>query len=165
VPDVESAAAAQAVVQAARYPPRGRREISRPLRMIGEPPEEYFRWADEELVVSVQIESRAGLENLDQIVAVEGLDMVQSGRSDLALSLGVPGQPNHPKVIEAEERIVEAAWRAGKWVSLHFPPAPDALERARDWARRGAQVLTIGGDTQLLFTALRERLAAMTAPS
>src|SRR5207248_10846750 len=74
VPDVESAEAAQAVVQAARYPPRGRREISRPVRMIGEPPEDYFGWAEEELVVSVQIESRAGLDALDEIVAVDGLD-------------------------------------------------------------------------------------------
>src|SRR5207248_2502420 len=134
VPDVESAEAARAVVQAARYPPRGRREISRPLRYIGEPSEAYFRWADDELVVSVQIETRAGLDALDEIVAVDGLDMVQSGRQDLALSLGVPGQPSHPRVLEAEERIVQAAWKAGKWVSLHFPPAPDSLDRARAYS-------------------------------
>jgi 4-hydroxy-2-oxoheptanedioate aldolase len=161
VPDVESAAAARAIVQASRYPPRGRREISRPLRYIGEPSEAYFRWADDELVVSVQIESQGGLDALDEIVAVDGLDMVQSGRQDLALSLGVPGQPSHPKVLAAEERIVEAAWRAGKWVSLHFPPAPDALERAQAWAARGAQCITIGSDAQILFGSLRERLAAM----
>ena len=161
VPDVESAEMARAVVKASRYPPRGKREISRPTRMIGEPNDAYFRWADEELVVSIQIESQAGLDQLDQIVAVDGLDMVQSGRQDLALSLGVPGQPSHPKVVAAEERIVEAAWRAGKWVSLHFPPAPDALERARAWAERGAQCITIGGDVQILFAALKERLGAM----
>ena len=161
VPDVESAEDARAIVRASRYPPRGRREISRPLRFIGEPTEEYFRWADEELVVSVQIESRAGLEALEEIAAVDGLDMLQSGRQDLALSLGVPGQPSHPRVIEAEERIVEVAWKARKWVSLHFPPAPDALERARDLAARGAQVITIGGDTQILFAALKERLGEM----
>ena len=54
-----------------------------------------------------------------------------------------------------------AAWKAGKLVSLHFPPAPDAIERARAWAARGAQCLTIGGDTQVLFGALRERLGAV----
>jgi 4-hydroxy-2-oxoheptanedioate aldolase len=165
VPDVESAAAARAVVQSARYPPRGRREISRPLRTIGEPTAEYFQWADDELVVSVQIESQAGLQGLDEIVALEGLDMVQSGRQDLALSLGVPGQPSHPLVLEAEERIVRAAWRAGKWVSLHFPPSADALDRAREWTARGAQCITIGSDSQLLYRALIERLAAMKAPS
>ena len=164
VPDVESAEAARAVVQASRYPPRGRREISRPLRFIGESADEYFRWADDELVVSVQIESRAGLEALEAIIAVDGLDMVQSGRQDLALSLGVPGQPSHPKVIEAEERIVEAALKAGEWVSLHFPPAPDAIERAHAMAKRGVQVITIGGDTQVLFAALKERLAAVRLP-
>jgi 4-hydroxy-2-oxoheptanedioate aldolase len=161
VPDVETPEAARAVVEASRYPPRGRREISRPVRTMGVANDEYFRWADEELVVSIQIESKRGLEALEEIVAVDGLDMVQSGRQDLALSLGVPGQPSHPLVIEAEERIVEAAWKAGKMVSLHFPPAPDAIERARGWAARGAQCLTIGGDTQVLFGALRERLGAI----
>lgn len=161
VPDIESAAAARAVVAACRYPPRGQREISRPVRMIGEPNEAYFRWADEELVVSVQIESPAGLAALSEIVAVDGLDMVQSGRQDLALSLGVPGQPSHPRVLEAEERIVEAAWKAGKWVSLHFPPAPDAIERARAWAARGAQCITLGGDVQILFAAFKDRLRAV----
>jgi 4-hydroxy-2-oxoheptanedioate aldolase len=161
VPDVESAEAARAIVQASRYPPRGRREISRPTRMIGEPNESYFRWADEELVVSVQIESRAGLDALEEIATVDGLDMLQSGRQDLALSLGVPGQPSHPKVLEAEERIVEAAWKAGKWASLHFPPAPDAIDRARAMAARGVQVITIGGDVQILFAALKERLEAV----
>jgi 4-hydroxy-2-oxoheptanedioate aldolase len=161
VPDVDSAEAALDVVRAARYPPRGRREISRPVRMMGVPTEAYFRWADEELVVSVQIESREGLAALEEIVAVDGLDMIQSGRQDLALALGVPGQPDHPKVLEAEERIVDAAQRAGKWVSLHFPPAAGAIDRARRWARRGIQCATIGGDVQILFQALQERLTAM----
>jgi 4-hydroxy-2-oxoheptanedioate aldolase len=163
VPDVESRETALGVVRAARYPPRGRREISRPVRMIGVSAEAYFRWAEEELVVSVQIESNQGLAALDEIVTVDGLDMIQSGRQDLALALGVPGQPDHPKVLEAEERIVDAAHRAGKWVSIHFPPAPESIDRARRWALRGIECVTIGGDVQILFHALRERLVAMKA--
>lgn len=143
--------------------PGERREISRPVRMIGVSAEAYFRWAEEELVVSVQIESNQGLAALDEIVTVDGLDMIQSGRQDLALALGVPGQPDHPKVLEAEERIVDAAHRAGKWVSLHFPPAPESIDRARRWALRGIECVTIGGDVQILFHALRERLVAMKA--
>lgn len=163
IPDVESVDQAQAVVQAARYTPRGAREMSRPLRTIAAPSRAYFDWADRELIVSVQIESLAGLEQLEQIVAVEGLDMVQSGRNDLAAALGVPGQANHPSVLEAEERIVEAAWKANKWVSLHFPPGPDSVERAREWARRGAQCITIGFDAPLLLGAMRDYRSAITS--
>jgi 4-hydroxy-2-oxoheptanedioate aldolase len=161
VPDIEDAEMARAVVQACRYPPRGTREISRPTGTMGLPADEYFRWADEELIVSVQIESRRGLDNVEEILAVDGLDMVQSGRSDLSLSLGVPGQPNHPIVLEAEEKIVAAAERAGKLVALHFQPGPGALERLRAYSQRGVQALTIGNDTQILYQGLRERIATI----
>jgi len=124
VPDVEDAEMAQRVVQACRYPPRGTREISRPTGTMGVSSEEYFRWADEELIVSVQIESRRGLDNLEAILAVDGLDMVQSGRSDLALSLGVPGQANHPIVLEAEEKIIAAAEKPARWSRFTSSPGP-----------------------------------------
>lgn len=160
VPGVDDPEAARAVVDAARHPPRGRRPSGRPLRTLGAPSPEYLRWADEELVVSVQVESPRGLEAIDEIVAIEGLDMVQSGRSDLAMSLGVPGQASHPDVLAAEERIVEAARRAGKWVALHFPPGGSSLEQARRWAGQGVQCITLGSDTQILFDAVRRRVAA-----
>jgi 2-keto-3-deoxy-L-rhamnonate aldolase RhmA len=161
VPDVEDAEMAKRVVQACRYPPKGTREISRPTGTMGVASEDYFRWADEELIVSVQIESRRGLDNLEEILAVDGLDMVQSGRSDLALSLGVPGQANHPIVLEAEEKIIAAAEKAGKMVSIHFQPGPGALERLGAYSKRGVQALTIGNDTQIFYQGLRERVAAI----
>lgn len=154
VPEVDSADVARAVVDATRYPPRGHRPISRPARLMGEPADAYFRWAEAELLVSVQIETAEGLARVDEIAMVDGVDMIQSGRNDLALSLGVPGQPNHPRVLEAEARIVEAAARAGKWVSLHFHPGPDALQRARAWIRQGVQCITLGNDLQILHGAL-----------
>lgn len=161
VPEIDSPEAARTVVQAARYAPRGKREISRPIRTLGVSREEYFRWADEELVVGVQIESAAGLESVDEIAVIDGVDMIQSGRNDLALSLGLPGQPSHPRVLEAEERVVEAALRAGKLVSLHLPGGNEGIEYARRWAKRGVQCMTIGNDTQMLFEALQARLTAI----
>jgi 4-hydroxy-2-oxoheptanedioate aldolase len=160
-PDIEDAATARAVVMAARYPPRGTREISRPQRMMAMRADEYFRWADEELIVSCQIESRRGVENIDEILAVEGVDMIQSGRNDLSLSYGVPGQPNHPIVVAAEDRIIDAALAAGKLVSISFQPGPEALERLAMLARKGVQSITIGYEAQILFQAIRDRLAAI----
>lgn len=157
VPGINSIAEARAVVDAARQPPRGKRPSGRPLRTLGVSAAEYRRWADEELVVSVQVESREGVEAIEEIVAIDGLDMVQSGRSDLALSLGIPGQTTHRDVLAAEERIFEAARRAGKWVSLHFPPGSTSLDEARAWADRGVQCITLGSDTQIMFDAIRQR--------
>jgi 4-hydroxy-2-oxoheptanedioate aldolase len=158
IPEVDSAEAARAVVRAARYAPRGERESSRPARTLGASREAYFRWADEELVVSVQIESLAGLDAVEEIAAVDGIDMLQSGRSDLSQALGVPGQPDHPLVHEAEARIAAAARRAGKMLSLHFPPQPGSVDYARSWIANGVECVTIGGDIQVLFAAMRERL-------
>ncbi|MFN8521599.1 MAG: aldolase/citrate lyase family protein [Chloroflexota bacterium] len=163
VPDVEDAQTARGIVQASRYPPKGIREISKPQRMMAVSAGDYFRWADEELIVSAQIESKRGLDNIEEILAVDGLDMVQSGRNDLSLSLGVPGQPNHPLVIAAEDRIIDAALTAGKMVSISFQPAPDALQRLGNLAKRGVQCITIGFDSQVLFQAMRDRVAGIVA--
>lgn len=160
VPGVDSPEMARSIVDAARHPPRGLRPSGRPIRTLGVPTPDYLQWANDELVVSVQVESRRGVEAIEEIVAVDGLDMVQSGRSDLAQSLGLAGESMHPQVLAAEERIVEAAWRAGKWVALHFPPGGKSLEQARRWAARGVQCITLGSDTQILFDALRTRTAA-----
>lgn len=163
VPNVHSEAAARTAVSLSRYPPRGDREISRPSRTLGAGAGEYFRWADDELLVSLQIESVGGLAEVDAIARVEGVDMLQSGRQDLALALGVPGETSHSKVLAAEEKVVEAAWNAGKWASLHFPPGPGSLEMAASWLARGVQCVTIGSDTQNLLHFLRSRVQELVA--
>jgi 4-hydroxy-2-oxoheptanedioate aldolase len=160
-PQIESAVAARALVDACRFPPRGLRGTGRPLFTFGEPTEAFLKWADEDLVVSAQIETAAGVDALAEIVKVDGLDMIQSGRNDLALSLGFPGQPGHPKVLDTEERIVETARAAGKWVSLQFAPGPRSIDQARAWMQRGVECITIGGDVQILLDAIRRRVTAI----
>lgn len=162
VPGIDSPEAARAAVRASRYPPRGHRDISRPLRYIGEAAADYFRWADEELIVSAQLESREALERLDEIMAVDGLDMVQTGRNDLSLSLGVPGQPNHPRVLEAEAAVVAAARRHGKMVSLHVHAGPGSVERTRGWVADRIECVTLGSDAQIFYRALQTQLGEAT---
>lgn len=162
-PAVNFAAEAARLASWCRLPPRGEREASRPLFTLGASAAEYRRWAEEELLVSVQVESATGLANLAEIVAVEGVDMIQCGRADLALSLGIRGGFTDPRVLEAEARVVETALAAGKLVSMHFPPGAGMVESARAWLARGIACLTIGGDTQLLDAAVRERLDAIRA--
>lgn len=66
-------------------------------------------YAQTNLNLIVQLESRAALENIDEILSVPGIDMVATGRADLSQELGVPGQKEHPDVIEAENFIIRRA--------------------------------------------------------
>jgi 2-keto-3-deoxy-L-rhamnonate aldolase RhmA len=163
VPNVGSAAAARAAVAAAFYPPRGEREMSRPLRFRGLSAREYLDWVDKEVILSCQIEGRDGVENYREIIAVNGVDCIQTGRGDLSLALGVPGEEFHSKVLEAERRIVETALATGKQVSLLHPLTPDGIQRMEEWAKRGVRILTIDADYRVLLREYGAGLKALRA--
>jgi 4-hydroxy-2-oxoheptanedioate aldolase len=163
IPNVGSAEAARAAVAGAFYPPKGEREMSRPLRMRGLSASDYLAWAANEVILSCQIEGSDGVENYKEIVKVEGVDCIQTGRGDLSLALGVPGEEFHPKVLEAEKRIVSAALEAGKQVSLLHPLTDDGIERTMRWIEQGVRILTVDSDYRVLmreFTAGLKKLRA-----
>jgi 4-hydroxy-2-oxoheptanedioate aldolase len=166
IPNVGSAAAARAAVAAAFYPPKGEREMSRPLRMRGLSASDYLAWANDQVILSCQIEGRDGIEHYREIIAVEGVDCIQTGRGDLSLALGVPGEEFHPKVLETEKRIVSTALEAGKQVSLLHPLTEDGLERTLHWIEQGVRILTIDSDYRVLvreYAAGLSKLRAMRA--
>jgi 4-hydroxy-2-oxoheptanedioate aldolase len=107
-------------------------------------------------VISCQIEGVEGLANYKEIVQVEGLGCIQTGRGDIALALGLAGDEDHPRVLEAEERIVEAALEAGKQVSLVHPLTEAGLARALAWSERGVRILTLDADSRVLLRAYSE---------
>lgn len=151
VPNVGSAAEAKAAVAATFYPPKGEREMSRPLRFRGLSATDYLEWAKTQLMVSCQIEGSDGLENYKEIVKVDGLDCIQTGRGDLSLALGIPGETLHPKVLEAEKRIVDAALEAGKQVSLLHSLNDDGIERMQQWMDQGVLIHTVDSDYSVLM--------------
>ena len=150
IPNMDSADAARAAVASAFYPPRGVREMSRPLRFRAHTASDYLDWVNANVVVSCQIEDADGLANYKEIIAVDGLDCIQAGRGDIALALGYPGEEFHPKVLAAEERIVSAALEAGKQVSLVHSLNEDGIERTLRWAERGVRILTLDADARVM---------------
>lgn len=114
VPHINSAADAQAAVGAVKYNPLGRRGAGSTTRVanygLTQTPTEYFQQANDETMVIALVEEIEGVRNLDEILEVDGLDVVGIGPGDLAMTLGFPGQINHPEVRklveEAEEKIV-----------------------------------------------------------
>jgi len=155
VPNIGTVAAARAAVNAMHYPPMGDREMSRPMRLRGLTASQYLEWSQTQLLLSCQIEGAEGLENYKEIVKVKGVDCIQTGRNDISQALGVPGENLHPKVLEAEKRIVSAALDAGKQVSLVHSLNADGLERAARWMEQGVRIMTIDSDYMVLLESYK----------
>lgn len=157
VPMISSADEARAVVEAVRYPPRGRRGVGSALarsarwnRVDG-----YLADADSHVSLFVQIETSQGVEAASEIAQVDGVDGVFIGPSDLAASLGLLGQQTHPDVTAAVVRAFDAARAAGKPVGVNaFDP-----DAAHSYLRAGASFVLVGADVALLARG-SEQLAA-----
>jgi len=151
VPMVETGAQAQALVRAMRYPPHGIRGVGTAMARAAHwnGVADYFVHADGEQCLVVQIESRAALDGLDDILAVDGVDAVFVGPSDLAASLGHLGNPGHPDVKAAVGDAIRRIAAAGKAAGVFS--ADPAL--AAGYREIGASFILVGVDTLLLRNA------------
>ena len=159
IPFVETAEAARAAVAATRYPPHGIRGVSVAQRSnrYGSI-KNYFEGINEQICVLVQVESRKGLEAAAAIAAVDGIDGIFVGPSDLAAGLGHLGQPSHPDVQQAIADIFAAAKAAGKPSGTLASVEADA----RRYIEMGASFVAVGSDLGLFRSAtqaLSERFA------
>lgn len=160
IPMVETAEAARTAVAATRYPPEGNRGVSvsqRSNRYATVP--DYFTLANRNMCVIVQIESHAGVAAAGEIAAVDGVDCVFVGPSDLAANFGHLGNANHPEVQDAIGRVFAAAKAAGKPAGILAPVEADA----RRYLAMGASFVGVGSDlgvfraaTQALRDKFRE---------
>jgi 4-hydroxy-2-oxoheptanedioate aldolase len=156
IPYVQSEEEARNAVAYTRYPPDGLRGVAGTSRAtrFGRV-KDYARRAHEELCVLVQIENRAGLENLEKIAAVEGIDGVFIGPADLHASLGYPGETANPKVVPIIDDAIRRIRRAGKAPGVLTGVEADA----RRWLECGGLFVAVGADLGLLARE-SERLAA-----
>lgn len=116
VPLVNTADEARAAAKAMHYPPRGVRGIAKFHRGAGYGVhfDEYFAHAHERLLLVAQIETPAAIANIEEIAAVDGVDVLFVGPTDLTYNMGVPDQFEHPDYIAAQKRVVAAAKANGK---------------------------------------------------
>jgi len=157
VPMVNSAAEAEAAVAATRYPPQGVRGVgsalARAARWNRVP--DYLARANETISVTVQIESTAAVDAVEDILKVDGVDAIFLGPSDLAASMGLLGQQEHAQVRAAVEHCLKAAATAGKPAGVNaFNPAT-----ARHYLASGATFILVGADVAILARG-SESLAA-----
>ncbi|MDH3466359.1 MAG: aldolase/citrate lyase family protein, partial [Gammaproteobacteria bacterium] len=119
VPDVRSVIEAEAVVSACRYAPAGNRGAAPAIIRAadyGRDVEAYSNWMQSEFLLICQIESRHAVEDIEQIAAVDGIDMLFIGPADLSGSLGAFGRFDTDEFIAAFERIERVTLDAGKWL-------------------------------------------------
>ena len=166
VSEVESAQDARAIVRLAKYPPIGNRGIS------GQGPHtgyrsygarhatEYAPWANENIVLCPSIESLEGLENVEEIAAVDGIDMIAYGHSDLSAQLGVHLDLEHPKFKAAVRRIAAACKTHGKLAR----GSPETEAQIEEYWRLGCKVLNLpGNDVSTYPDGMKARAARARA--
>lgn len=154
VPHVDHADDARAALDAARFPPRGRRSYAsgQPLLHFRPVPAGPAQAAlDEACFVALMVESAAGVAAVDSVAAVPGIDLLFVGVQDLATDLGHPGEVDHPAVAAALARVHAAARAHGIAVGIGGLAAQPDLLRAQLAA--GARFLSLGTDVGLLLGA------------
>jgi len=117
VPMVNTVAEAQEVIKHSKYPPMGKRgfALRRPHNLYGKVnAEEYLQKANNNTFIAVQAETIQSIENINEIAGVDGVDCIFAGPFDLSVSLGIPGQIDHPLEIEAIEKIAKACKKQNK---------------------------------------------------
>ena len=132
VPLVNSAEGAKKAVAAAKYPPEGVRGFAFcRVNNWGVDFDKYAKTANEDVAVVVMIESRQAVENIDEILAVDGVDGVFIGPYDMSGSYGITGQTSHPMIKDACRIVVEACKKHKKSAGLHIViPEDESIKRA-----------------------------------
>jgi 4-hydroxy-2-oxoheptanedioate aldolase len=154
VPYVSTVAEAQATVAAIRYPPRGRRGVAKVHRAsgFGAGFEEYYLHAHEWIVNVVQIETAEAIAQIAGIAAVDGVDVLFVGPTDLTYNLGIRDQFDHPIFLEAVQGVVAAARTNGKAAGI-LVHNPALVAKCREM---GFTFVALGSDSGAACAGLKQ---------
>lgn len=158
-PSVHSAEEAKQAVQAMRFPTAGLRGVASSTRAsnYGLSFQENFSTASHSLLTIIQIESRAGVEAVDAICQVEGVDVIFIGPVDLSAGLGVAMQFDHPDFVAARQKVIDAAKARGKILGTLCFDGPQAQQAAQD----GFTFISLGSDVAALRNGLSATATAL----
>ena len=161
IPQITSASMASNAVKWSKYFPLGERGLQPFVRSASygnHAATDYVATMNEETLVVLHIEGEDGISALDEILEVEGVDVLFIGPYDLSQSLGVPGQVRHPRVQEKMKLVVRKVKAAGKSVGSFCENA----ETAKPWRDLGVSYLAVGVDAHLLLHSARDTVSRLT---
>lgn len=159
VPQISTAEEAKQVVENARFYPYGMRGVCRFVRAAeysGMDRKKYFE-SSKDLIVIIQLEGIKAIKNIDEILEVDGVDILFVGPYDLSQSLGYPGEVDNPVVVENMKLIVEKAREKGKIVGTFV----DNMEMLKLWRDVGVQYLSYSVDSGIFMDACKDLVSKM----
>ncbi len=163
IPDVSTAAQARAAVDTCKFPPIGKRSVSGGYPVFdfrAVPLKESVPELNDKTLVICMIETLEGLDNIEEIAAVPGVDVLHIGCNDLLMNMGTPGAFGSPPIMAAMERIIAAANRNGKFAGLGGDRDP---ERQAHFIRQGVKFLTTQTDVAMLTAEATRRTQSLRA--
>lgn len=150
VPNVDSAEDARRLVSSVKYTPLGNRGLSPSVRACNYasiPVKEYIDFANENTLTIAHCETKACVENLDELLTVEGIDVVFIGPMDLSQSYGIPGETGNPVIQAAMDSVIHRTLDSGKMVGTIAATA----EAARGLIARGVQYILLSSDQGMMM--------------
>jgi 2-dehydro-3-deoxyglucarate aldolase/4-hydroxy-2-oxoheptanedioate aldolase len=159
VPVVQTRAEAQAIANITHYPPAGIRGAAFGIMhddYAGTEIDQAIEIADARNLIIAKIETVKGVENIDEIISVPGIDVAFVGHMDLSVSLGAPGHYDTPQFLAAVDRVIAACKRHGK-IGACLVTSPDA---ARQWMAKGFRFIIYSTDVILIASAFRSGIEA-----
>ena len=154
---IETAAQAEEFVQWAKFYPRGMRGFNtsgRDAHYTHKSLAQFAEDANREHLVSIQIETPKSVEQVNEIAAIDGVDLLFVGPSDLSQAFGVIGQLGHDRVWEAIDRVSQACKQHGK----HWGTVPAGPEFAERCVAKGCRMLSLGADTHCLRRGIEAQM-------
>lgn len=154
VPHVNTADDIREAISVCRYPPHGGRSIATCIQAgwAKIPVSTLGPLVNENVLMIALLESWEAIENVEEIAAVGGLDILSIGSNDLLTDMGLPGGFDHPRVIAAYQAVIAAAERNGKWTRIGGIFEPDAVRRS---IALGSRMVTLDNDFRYLLRAMR----------
>ena len=152
VPQIESKETAQEIFKKARFFPNGERGVCRFVRAADYSSKDrfkYFREADDTLII-LQIEGQKGIDSIDEILEVQGIDIIFIGPYDLSQSLGIPGDIDNPLV---EEKMLEIVNKC-KEKNVVVGTFADTIENMLKWKNLGVKYISYSVDTGIFYDAV-----------
>ena len=152
---------AKALVEYSKYYPMGNRGVSLLRQHTGyekiDSATEYMKQCNDENILMIQVESPTSVENLEKILSIDGIDSAFVGPNDLSQSMGIMGQYDNPRFIEALDHVIATAKAKGKYSGIHMMAVP-ALQ---PWIDKGMKLNLLGNDLIYMMNAAKEALGKL----
>jgi 4-hydroxy-2-oxoheptanedioate aldolase len=155
IPQINSKPDAVRAVKSVKYSPQGERGVCRYVRAANYSSMnkfEYFKSANNETMIIAHIEGVEGINNLDEILSVSGIDVIFIGPYDLSQSLGIPGQVNNSLVVEKMKEVVLKC----KQNKVAVGTFADDVETAKSWVSLGVQYMSFSVDVGILYEVCKQ---------